>query len=158
MGCIPTDRTRITNPVENYGRMTDRLHKGNTIATREGTSTPQFSALTPFTTEKDADIAAIQYHKYVQQFTYRRRICVTCNGLVGLVPASVVEGDLIAIFLGGDTPFIVREVEDAHVLIGDAYVHGVMRGEALAMDEFAPQDTTLFYSSWKASDQNKALL
>lgn len=69
---------------------------------------------------------------------------MTCNGLVGLVPASVVEGDLIAIFLGGDTPFIVREVEDAHVLIGDAYVHGVMRGEALAMDEFAPQDTTLF--------------
>ncbi len=143
MGCIPTDRTKIKKPVEDYGRMTERLHKGETIATREGSSNPHFSELTTFTGEKDAELEAIQYHKYVQQFTYRRRICVTCNGFVGLVPASVVEGDQIAIILGGGTPFILREVEDAHILIGDAYFHGLMRGEALEMDEFAPEDISL---------------
>ena len=143
MGCIPTDRTRIKKPVEDYGKMTERLHKGETIATREGSSNPHFSAITVFSTEEDEDLEATQYHKYVQQFTYRRRVCVTCNGFVGLVPASVVEGDQIAIILGGGTPFILREVEDAHMLIGDAYFHGLMRGEALEMDEFAPEDIIL---------------
>lgn len=143
MGCIPNDRTKIKKPVEDYGRMTERLHRGETIASREGSSNPPFSRLTVFTTEKDADLEAIQYHKYVQQFTYRRKICVTCNGSVGLVPASVIEGDQIAVILGGGTPFILREVEDAHILIGDAYFHGLMRGEALGMDEFALQDISL---------------
>ena len=143
MGCIPTDRTKIKKPVEDYGRMTERLHRGETIASQEGSSTPYFSRLTVFSGQEDADLEAIQYHKYVQQFTYRRRICVTCNGFVGLVPGSVIEGDQIAVILGGGTPFILREVEDAHLLIGDAYFHGLMRGEALEMDEFVLQDISL---------------
>lgn len=60
-----------------------------------------------------------------------------------MVPVSVVEGDQIAIVLGGDTPFILREVEDAHVLVRDAYVYGLMYGEALGMDGFAQQEIQL---------------
>ena len=52
MGCIPTDRTKIKKPVEDYRRMTERLHRGETIASREGSSNPHFSRLTVFTSEK----------------------------------------------------------------------------------------------------------
>ncbi|MCJ1450478.1 hypothetical protein MMC28_000809 [Mycoblastus sanguinarius] len=143
MNCIPTDRTKITDPVKDYGTMIERLHKGETSATRSGTSAPHYSSLTPFTMEQDADLAAVQYSKYVQQFLYRRRLCVTHSGFVGLVPDTVVEHDKIIIFLGGDTPFILREEKDAHALIGDAYIHSLMHGEALEMDEFLPQEIVL---------------
>lgn len=121
----------------------ERLHKGNTIASREESSVPHVCALTQFATEEDADLAAVQYHTYVHQFTYRRRIHVTYNGVIGMVPTSVVEGDQIAILLGGGTPFMLREVGDAHVLIRDAYVYGLMYGEALGMDGFAQQEIQL---------------
>jgi hypothetical protein len=48
-----------------------------------------------------------------------------CNGLHG-----VKEGDAIAALQGGDRLFILRPVGDKYRLIGDAYVSGLMFGEA----------------------------
>jgi hypothetical protein len=40
--------------------------------------------------------------------------------------------DLIVILLGSDVPFILRYVDnDQYRLVGEAYVHGVMQGEAI---------------------------
>jgi hypothetical protein len=71
--------------------------------------------------------------------------------MLGLVPAASRVGDCVVAFAGGATPFVVRYVNvhgqegaggdgagaresadgiDAH-LIGDAYVHGLMDGEAV---------------------------
>ena len=49
----------------------------------------------------------------------------------------MIKGDQIAVLLSGGTPLILREAGAAHILIGDAYFHGIMRGEALGMDESA---------------------
>ena len=59
----------------------------------------------------------------------------TEGGRVGLAPHAVKTGDLVCIFYGTDTPYIVRRTEDGSrvVLVGDAYVHGLMYGEALTM-------------------------
>jgi hypothetical protein len=37
-------------------------------------------------------------------------------------------GDLVAIFLGADVPFVLREHGDAYRLVGACYIHGVMDG------------------------------
>ena len=42
------------------------------------------------------------------------------------------EDDLIALFLGTQVPFVVREVaSDVYILVGECYVYGIMDGEAM---------------------------
>jgi hypothetical protein len=40
-------------------------------------------------------------------------------------------GDLVCILFGGITPFILRAKDDYYALVGDAYVYGLMEGEAI---------------------------
>ena len=56
----------------------------------------------------------------------------TDNGsLVMGLPESCC-GDVVCILFGSDFPFIVRQTaDDAFQLIGECYVHGLMKGEAL---------------------------
>ncbi|KAG4427692.1 hypothetical protein IFR05_016824 [Cadophora sp. M221] len=61
------------------------------------------------------------------------RVCVA-NGFVGLVPTQAKVGDIVCVFNGGATPFIIRpskETEGTFRLIGGCYIHGLMRGESL---------------------------
>jgi hypothetical protein len=64
-----------------------------------------------------------------------RRFCITQKGHVGFVPISVEEGDQICVFVGCETPFVVRKRGDSYILIGDAYIHGLMHGEAMDMED-----------------------
>ena len=51
-------------------------------------------------------------------------------GYVGSGPVQTRLGDIICIFYGGSTPFIIRDrMMGGHVLVGEAYVHGIMDGE-----------------------------
>ncbi len=78
------------------------------------------------------------YHGIPERFTaYRkggRRLARTKKGLLALVPASTMPGDSIGIFQGGKTPLIYRphpsKDGNLHEYVGDAYIHGIMRGEA----------------------------
>ncbi|PLN78371.1 heterokaryon incompatibility protein-domain-containing protein [Aspergillus taichungensis] len=69
------------------------------------------------------------------KITILRCYISTEGGRVGLAPHAAKTGDLVCIFYGADTPYIVRRTEDGSnvVLVGDAYVHGLMYGEALTM-------------------------
>lgn len=73
----------------------------------------------------------------------RRRFCVTERGLFGLFPAGCQPGDDVFILKGGAVPFVLRPVgipssggtdEQTYRLIGDAYIRGIMYGEALSFD------------------------
>jgi hypothetical protein len=73
----------------------------------------------------------------------KRRIAVSSEGWVGLVPSSAKVGDEIVVFTGGPVLYIVRErVKVDHILttpalgqqyifIGEAYFHGFMDGKAM---------------------------
>ena len=50
---------------------------------------------------------------------------------MGLAPAEARVGDKICILLWGQVPYVVREQDDHYVLIGECYVHSIMKGEAL---------------------------
>lgn len=61
-----------------------------------------------------------------------RRFFVTRSGYMGLGPNSMQRGDKVFVFPGGDVPFVLRASETGRYrLVGEAYVHGMMNGEAL---------------------------
>lgn len=64
--------------------------------------------------------------------TFRRKLIVTQRRYLGLTAEHVESGDVVAILLGGQLPFVLRKVEGHYILIGEAYVHGIMDGEAMA--------------------------
>ncbi|KAH6871566.1 heterokaryon incompatibility protein-domain-containing protein [Thelonectria olida] len=65
--------------------------------------------------------------------TFRRRLVVTEKDYVGLVAETVKPGDRVAILMGSQVPAVLRSVEGSSGwrVIGEAYMHGIMDGEAL---------------------------
>lgn len=63
---------------------------------------------------------------------------------MGLVSAAAETGDLVGIVFGATVPSILRPTgeNDRFRLVGDAYVHGIMYGEALSLD-MSPCDIIL---------------
>jgi hypothetical protein len=66
------------------------------------------------------------------------RTVVLCDdGKLGLAPERTENGDEIWIFMGANTPFVLRQGAEidgdkkVYRFIGNAYVHGVMQGEAM---------------------------
>jgi hypothetical protein len=60
----------------------------------------------------------------------KSRFFITREGRMGLGPPTLNEGDAVVILEGGGMPFILRKKGNRYQLIGCAYVHGVMKGEA----------------------------
>ncbi|CAK46256.1 hypothetical protein M747DRAFT_317364 [Aspergillus niger ATCC 13496] len=62
-------------------------------------------------------------------------VCQTARGYLGLVPAGAKAGDSLALISGGKVPFCLRHELEDYQVVGEAYIHGVMHGEA-----FKPED------------------
>lgn len=67
---------------------------------------------------------------YCSQAMGNRRMVTTARGYIGLVPRIAQCGDFIALFEGGSVPLVVRPVRGKWKLLGESYMHGIMRGEA----------------------------
>lgn len=69
--------------------------------------------------------------------------CVTEKGYVAMVPHASEPGDTMCLVFGVGTPVVLRATRgddvaangDQYQLVGDAYIHGVMDGEALGRGE-----------------------
>lgn len=53
------------------------------------------------------------------------------HGLIGWVPKNSVLGDVVAVLTGGPVPIILRPHGTYYTVVGDAYIHGLMDGEAI---------------------------
>lgn len=64
-----------------------------------------------------------------------RRLFITKRGQLGLGPPSMAPGDQVVVLFGGELPFVIRPLENGtwH-FIGECYIYGIMRGEALQGD------------------------
>lgn len=71
----------------------------------------------------------------VQRVCSGRRFASTTTGYMGLVPAESECGDIVSVLLGGQVPFILRKRDNEYVLVGEAYVHGLMKGESMKIAE-----------------------
>lgn len=64
----------------------------------------------------------------------RRRLFRTGKGYLGLGPESLRERDHVCILPGACVPFLFRKStlgDNYYQLVGESYVHGIMKGEAL---------------------------
>jgi hypothetical protein len=48
-----------------------------------------------------------------------------------LLPLDALKGDFICIVLGCSFPLVLRRFESRYWLVGEAYVHNIMRGETM---------------------------
>ena len=58
------------------------------------------------------------------------RFVTTKKGYIGLAPSSTERHDKVCVLLGCNVPMILWQGKDSSI-IGDAYVHGLMHGEAI---------------------------
>jgi hypothetical protein len=65
-----------------------------------------------------------------------RSLCVTTSGRICLTPSETRVGDSVAILYGGRTPYVLRPVGENFEFVGESYVHGLMKGEALKDPNF----------------------
>ncbi|RTE80930.1 hypothetical protein BHE90_004561 [Fusarium euwallaceae] len=70
----------------------------------------------------------------IYQACAHRRLLVTTRGYLGLAPWNAKVGDAVFVLKGGKTPFLLREHEapgQGYRLVGEAFVYGIMGGEAV---------------------------
>ena len=72
-------------------------------------------------------------------FTRDHQLFNTTDGMFGFTATGVQEGDIVCVINHAVSPHVLRRVEDRdgearYVLVGDAYVSGLMYGEADGMD------------------------
>ena len=60
-----------------------------------------------------------------------RRLITTNGGYLGLAPAATLPHDKICILAGCNVPLILRPRREHYEIIGECYIHGIMRGEAM---------------------------
>jgi len=82
-------------------------------------------------TTKDVLELIPEFSSFVDMVIKGRKFAITKHGYMGLVPQVAYKGDIICILLGCTFPVVLHEVEDYQYFTGDAYIHGIMDGEAL---------------------------
>ena len=72
-----------------------------------------------------------RYSRDVSWICTNRRLFYTSGGFIGLGPSNIRANDVVAVLFGGHTPFLLRPRTGCYQLIGEAYVYGMMDGEAM---------------------------
>ncbi|KAL2063855.1 hypothetical protein VTL71DRAFT_4349 [Oculimacula yallundae] len=68
---------------------------------------------------------------YALAMATNRRLIISDTGYMGLAPIQTQSGDQICVLYGCSVPVVLREEHEGFNLIGECYVHGLMRGEAI---------------------------
>jgi len=75
------------------------------------------------------------FDMYAFQFATNRRFIITDNGYIGLGPISCHAGDVVCIMYGCSVPLVLRDDRNTVTLVGEAYIHNLMNGEAMELKE-----------------------
>jgi hypothetical protein len=112
--------TSITNPTATYKRAIERVASDKDIRRRQGST--------------QDEVETFKTQMFVA--CHSRSFAISDQGYISLVPMLAKEGDIICICRGSPVPYILRKTLDGvgYFLVGDAYVHGVMYGEAITDD------------------------
>lgn len=75
------------------------------------------------------------FRKYdtAMEYLYGVRPCISDKGYVGLAPNHALPGDKICLILGAIVPYVLRAREEGCQLVGGAYVHRIIDGEAIGL-------------------------
>ena len=81
------------------------------------------------TASRDAN--SLLYQASLGYVAPHRKFFTTKKCAIGLGPRSMRPGDVVCILSGGRVPYIVRAEGSEFRLVGEAYVHGLMEGQAV---------------------------
>ncbi|GKT64829.1 heterokaryon incompatibility protein [Colletotrichum tofieldiae] len=77
-------------------------------------------------------------------FGITRRLSRTSKGRLCMLPREARPGDAVCVLLGSEVPFVIRPTRQGmYEMIGDAYVSGIMDGEALSSGMYDQVDVML---------------
>ena len=87
-------------------------------------------------TVRDRDTFGEIYARALRMALHRN-FCLSLEGRIGWVPRAAQTGDIISLMRGSPVPIIIRPTQqkNSYLMIGQAYIHGVMDGEAVAGKE-----------------------
>ena len=101
---------------------------------------PASSLISQSKTLREAYESSEQYDKRVRK---ERKFFTTKKNYVGLAPLLIQENDIICLIYGARVPFLIRRrVRGDYHLVGECYMHGLMRGEGMAIG--VEQDIVLY--------------
>jgi len=73
--------------------------------------------------------AGYPFETAFQQYTAGRKFFATKRGYIGWVSVATRPGDFVCYLEGNPLPFVIRRWEmQGYKLVGDCYLHGLMRG------------------------------
>jgi hypothetical protein len=75
-----------------------------------------------------------EIRKVFRRVLQNRRLGILGNGLLGLFPRHSQSGDIVCVIFSFAVPVLLRPVANMNgkfQLVGECYVHGIMRGEAV---------------------------
>ena len=82
------------------------------------------------------EVKSMAWQRYylAMQYLYDSRPFLSKKGYIGMAPEFAAPGDMICVIFGAIVPYVLRRVpENGFELVGEAYVHGIMDGEAMDM-------------------------
>ncbi|KAL8787130.1 MAG: hypothetical protein Q9195_007912 [Heterodermia aff. obscurata] len=80
--------------------------------------------------EESESVPALSWN--LLESMYRRRLFVSKEGHIGLVPKEAMDGDIVCVILGCKSPLLFRPLANGnHTVVGECYIQGLMNGEAL---------------------------
>ena len=93
---------------------------------------------------------AVPFIRQLSRIMAGRRVFRTNHTLLGLGHEATRPGDHIFLLLGARVPFVLRPISPAegnsracYEMVGEAYVHGIMQGEALARGHLKLMDINI---------------
>jgi hypothetical protein len=142
---VSADSPNVKHPLDPYARTFNQFYS---------VVSPKPESPNPFESEQCSDEHHPATEEECRSFTQisslatkARKVCITSKGYIGLVPDLAEVEDEICVFLGARAPFILRNVGEAHGVVGDAFILNMMKGEALRMNDFVSSLICLRYSS-----------
>jgi hypothetical protein len=82
--------------------------------------------------ERDKQIVR-SWRRIFAGYCWDRRFFLSSDGRMGLAPSEAEEEDLLCVPLGCPCPMVLTKVGNEYVVLGEAYVDGLMYGEALEL-------------------------
>lgn len=83
------------------------------------------------TTESNAEHE--NWSRWATSASEGRIFARTRGGYYVLGPAAAEMGDVVCVLFGSKVPFCLRPIGKHYLLVGECYVHGLMKGEAMDM-------------------------
>jgi len=88
----------------------------------------------------DCNAVKDRYLRHITLWALGRRFFASSKKYLGWTADATRVGDVICVFYGANVPYVLRPNDDGTFkLIGECYTHGIMKGEALRMEDLEHQ-------------------